>query len=221
MAGRRTRPYESGEKLAMENSKKITKLLTCGTIPSYTQAELDAWAPECPSLVYNSDTDTINIWDGSAWVEVSGGGGGTPSVDYIMVAAPTGIATDGTSELLTETGSLKIDPAATDLAWTITLDWVAAVSNITGTATGVTVGDSIGGKLIFRFKKIAGTSTLEGIISDTRTGDSSLVDNDAYIFPQIGGSDELEIIFNGPTFAGGGSLDFVIKAEINVVEVIW
>lgn len=206
------------EKDIRQLKNKISKILKCGLIPSYTQAEIDAWTPTCPALVYNSDTGTINIWNGTEWVEVSGGGGGS---DFILVGAPTGVTTGGTSELLIEDDLIKIDPEAANLAWTITLDWVAAVSNITGTATGVTVGDSIGGKLIFRFKKIAGTSTLEGIISDTRTGDSSLVDNDAYIFPQIGGSDELEIIFNGPTFAGGGSLDFVIKAEINVVEVTW
>lgn len=217
--GKRTRPYSYGDKEAIATKKKVTQILSCGIIPSYTQAELDAWTPECPSLVYNSDTGTINIWNvtDQEWVEVTGAGGG----DFILVGSPTGVTTGGTSELLIEDDLIKIDPAAANLAWTITLDWVAAVSNITGTATGVTVGDSIGGKLIFRFKKIAGTSTLEGIISDTRTGDSSLVDNDAYIFPQIGGSDELEIIFNGPTFAGGGSLDFVIKAEINVVEVTW
>lgn len=216
---KRTRPYSRSELLAIEAEKKASQILTCGTIPSYTQAELDAWVPNCPSLVYNKDTDTINIWDitNQEWVEVTGAGGG----DFIMVGSPTGVTTGGTAELLIEEDAIKIDPTAANLSWIVTMNWTAAVSNITGTATGVTVGDTIGGKLIFGYKKISGTAEDTGTISDTRTGASSLVDNNAYLYYQIGASDELEIIFNGPTFTGGGSLDFVIKAEIDVVEVTW
>jgi len=193
---------------------KTSKILNCGNIPSYTQAELDAWEPSCPSLVYNSDTRTIYFWNGTGWVEVGG-------PDYVMVATPEGVSSGGTTELLIEHDSIEINPDEDNLAWTITMDWVAAVSNITGTATGISVGDTIGGKLIFGYKKVGGIASLIDVISDTRTGASSLVDNGSFMDYQIGGSEQLEIVFNGPTFAGGGTLDFVIKADIDITEVTW
>lgn len=214
---KRTHPYSGGEKEARAANKKASQILTCGTIPSYTQEELNEYNPKCPSLVYNSTSQNVNVWNTTLeiWEEIGGGG------EFVMVATPTGVVSDGTEELLKENLLTKIDPTEDNLAWTITMNWVAAVTNITGTATGISVGDSIGGKLIFRYKKIGGVASIDGVISDTRTGASSLVDNNSYLGYQIGSSDELEIIFTAPTFAGGGSLDFAIKAEIDIVEVTW
>jgi len=197
----------------LEKKLKILKnKVDCGLIPSKTQEQLDSWTPTCIRLVFNSTIGKLVLWNGSEWIEVS--------EDLILTNTALNLESDDSQELLIN-NSTEIDPEQDNLAWTITIDWVASVINITGTATGVSVGDSIGGKLIFRYKKVGGTAFDDGTISDTRTGDDSLVNNDSYLYYQIGGSDQLQIFFKSPTFLGGGSLDFTIKAEIEITEVTW
>jgi hypothetical protein len=180
----RTRPETSIEKKANRSLKISEQLLRCGTVPSYTQAEIDVLVPTCPSIVFNSDTLVLNFWNGTEWSEVSGGG-----FDYLMVGQDD-LVTGGTEELLIDRDLVKIDPESNNMAWTVTMDWAAAVTSITGTATGISVGDTIGGKLIFTYKKVGGVASSNGTIYDTINGHASLVSNGSRIDYQIGASDE-------------------------------
>jgi len=63
-------------------------------IPSMTTAQRDAIAsPLVGNTVYNSTTSALNVYNGTAWVAVGGGGGATPIEDEgsVVVASPTAI----------------------------------------------------------------------------------------------------------------------------------
>lgn len=66
--------------------EKLKRQLSCGKIKSYTQAEIDALSPSCPTLVYNTDTDSVQVWNGTTWLEA------TDVPDNIIVSDTTGVA---------------------------------------------------------------------------------------------------------------------------------
>lgn len=52
--------------------------------PTMTEVQRDAiGTPATGLMVYNSDTDKVNIYDGSAWTEVAGGGG-QGGINYVI-----------------------------------------------------------------------------------------------------------------------------------------
>jgi hypothetical protein len=125
-----------------------------------------------------------------------------------------------------ETANLSLDGTGTSSliiplqnyrSWTVEISWVAGVRIINGTATGVAVGDTISGKDILCLKRVNGTSSLVGattslfLVSDTSMSTAGL----AY---SIGGSNNLQLTFTAPTFAGGGSLNTRIVAKVSLTE---
>jgi hypothetical protein len=132
--------------------------------------------------------------------------------DTLLTAATTVLSLDGTG-----TTNLII-PTGVDRMWNVTIKYVAVVTTITGTATGVTVGDTKSQNIEIGFKKVGGVSSLVGGGSfsipqeDASMGSASLI-------PTAGASQQLALTFTAPTFAGGGSVTCRVVAAISLTEV--
>jgi hypothetical protein len=101
----------------------------------------------------------------------------------------------------------------------VTLKYVAVVTNITGTATGVNIGDiktqtiELGVKRIITTSSIVGAGNFSTPQEDTSMSTSSLI-------PSIVAND-LILTFNAPTFGGGGSLTIRVVSKVELVEVAY
>ena len=96
---------------------------------------------------------------------------------------------------------------------------MARVTGITGTATGVTLGDTKTQTQEVGLKNIGGTTT---ILSGSPNNGIALEDpsmNSASISYSVGGSNELTMTFNAPIFAGGGTLVIKVVALVTLTEV--
>ncbi len=125
--------------------------------------------------------------------------------------ATANLSLDGTGT------SNLIAPLGNNRAWTVEISWVGVVRNISGTATGVAIGDTISGKDILCLKRVTGTSSLVGattslfLVSDTSMSTAGL----AY---SIGGSNNLQLTFTAPTFLGGGTIEIRTTAKVTLIE---
>ena len=99
-----------------------------------------------------------------------------------------------------------------------TVKWVAIVTAITGTATGVTVGDAIYGTSEFGFKRLSGTSSITSLIRDSIVADTAIMET-ATLTYSAGASQELALTFTAPTFSGGGDLTVRVVAKVELTEV--
>lgn len=133
------------------------------------------------------------------------------------------LTTGGTTVLSLDGGggpSNTLIPDGNNRMWNVTIKYVAVVTTITGTATGVTVGDTKSQNIEIGFKKVGGVSSLVGGGSfsipqeDASMGSASLI-------PTAGGSQELALTFTAPTFAGGGSVTCRVVAKVELVEVAY
>ena len=151
-----------------------------------------------------------------------GGNIGTAQNTDLIAARLATLTTGGTTILsLDGTGVTNlIIPEGTNRMWNVTIKFVAVVTTITGTATGVTVGDTKSQNIEIGFKKVGGVSSLVGGGSfsipqeDASMGSASLI-------PTAGASQELALTFTAPTFAGGGSVTCRVVAKVELVEVAY
>ena len=133
------------------------------------------------------------------------------------------LTTGGTTVLsLDGTGTTNlIIPTGVDRMWNVQVRWVAVVTTITGTATGVTVGDTKTSTDLLAVAKRGGVTTVSAHTSagthviETTAGSLTA----ANITYSAGASQEMAITFTGPTFAGGGSVTMRIVAAISLTEV--
>jgi hypothetical protein len=132
------------------------------------------------------------------------------------------LTTGGTTVLsLDGTGVTNlIIPNGTNRMWNVTIKYVAVVTTITGTATGVTVGDTKSQNIEIGFKKVGGVSSLVG------GGSFSIPQEDASmgfasLIPTAGASQQLALTFTAPTFGGGGSVTCRVVAKVELVEVAY
>jgi hypothetical protein len=132
------------------------------------------------------------------------------------------LTTGGTTVLsLDGTGTTNlIIPNGNNRAWNVTIDTIAVVTAITGTATGVTVGDCYRETKQLLFKRIGGTSSIVGTV------DTSAIKSDsgmatALLTITAGASQQMAITFTAPTFAGGGSVTCRIVSKVSLVEVAY
>ena len=130
-------------------------------------------------------------------------------------AATTVLSLDGTGV------TNLIIPSGTNRAWNVQVNWVAVVTTITGTATGITVGDVVTSIDLLAFKKIGGVSSAS---AHTSTATKLMVTTPAAyaacaIAFTAGASQEMELTFTGPTFVGGGSVTMRVVARIELAEV--
>jgi hypothetical protein len=128
-------------------------------------------------------------------------------------ASTTILSLDGTG-----TTNLII-PFGNRRAWNVKVETIAVVTLITGTATGVSVGDALMQDDTLLFTRVSGTSSVIGvnntnIIASTSMGSASM----SY---SAGASQELQITFTAPTFVGGGSVTCRVVSKVSLVEVAW
>jgi hypothetical protein len=129
----------------------------------------------------------------------------------LTTAATTILSLDGTG-----TTNLII-PNGNNRMWNVKVSTIAVVQSITGTATGVTVGDSFMENRNLLFKKVAGTSSIVGVGTAEIISDTSMLS--ALMTYTAGASQELALTFNAPTFGGLGSLTMRIVSKVELVEV--
>lgn len=135
----------------------------------------------------------------------------------LTTGATTVLSLDGTG-----TTNLII-PNGNNRAWNVTSSWVAVVTAITGTATGITVGDVITSVDLLAFKRVGGISSAS---SHTSAATKLMVTTPAQyaacaIAYTAGASNEMALTFTGPTFVGGGSVTMRVVARIELSEVAW
>jgi hypothetical protein len=114
-------------------------------------------------------------------------------------------------------------PDGNNRSWNVQVRWVAVVTAITGTATGVTVGDTKTSTDLLAVAKRGGVTTVSAHTSagthviETIAGSLTA----ANINYTAGGSGQMQITFTGPTFAGGGSVTMRVVAAISLTEVAY
>ena len=130
----------------------------------------------------------------------------------LTTAATTVLSLDGTGV------TNLIIPEGNNRMWKVKVEWVATVTTITGTTTGITVGNYVYGESSFGFKRLAGTSTMGNMLSDSEASDNAIMDTCLMTYT-AGASQELALTFTGPTFSGGGSVTMRVVAKVALVEV--
>jgi hypothetical protein len=113
-----------------------------------------------------------------------------------------------------------IIPEGSNRAWNVTVKWVAVVTAISGTATGVTVGDYMVETNTFGFKRVGGTSSITAIGTSGTQGDGSITGT-ALMTYTAGASQQLSMVFTAPTYAGGGTLTMQVVAKVELTENSW
>jgi hypothetical protein len=135
------------------------------------------------------------------------------------------LTTGGTTVLsLDGTGVTNlIIPNGNNRMWNVQVRWVTVVKSITGTATGVTVGDTKTSTDLLAVAKRSGTTTVSAHTSagthaiETIAGSLTA----ANITYTAGASQQMAITFTGPTFIGGGSVTMRVVAAISLTEVAY
>lgn len=147
---------------------------------------------------------------------------GTAQTTDLIAAKLDTLTTGGTTTLsLDGTGTTNlIIPNGTNRMWNVTIKYVAVVTTITGTATGVTVGDTKSQNIEIGFKKLGGVSSLVGAGSFSIPQEDASMSS-ASLIPTAGASQELALTFTAPTFAGGGSVTCRVVAKVELVEVAY
>jgi hypothetical protein len=103
--------------------------------------------------------------------------------------------------------------------WHVTLKYVAVVTTITGTATGVTIGDIKTQTIEIAVKRVVTVSSIVGAGNySTPQQDASMTS--ASLIPSIVGND-LILTFTAPTFSGGGSVTCRVVAKVELTEVAY
>lgn len=138
-----------------------------------------------------------------------------------MIANREAVLTSGATTTLSldGTGITNLISTLYDVnrMWNVTLKYVAVIKNITGTATGVTIGDIKTQNIELAVKRvITVTSIVGGGSYSIAQEDASM--NSATLTPSITGND-LILTFTAPTFVGGGSVTCRVVAKVELVEI--
>jgi hypothetical protein len=137
------------------------------------------------------------------------------SASALTTGATTTLSLDGTG------ATNLLIPTGTNRAWNVTVTWSSFVTAITGTATGISVGDVITSIDYFAFKKVGGVSTIS-TISPSPT--STLVTTpasytSAILTYAVGASQNLQMTYTAPSFLGAGSVTVRVVAKVALTEV--
>ena len=134
--------------------------------------------------------------------------------DTLTTAGTTVLSLDGTGV------TNLIIPAPNNRMWNVSVKTIAVVTAITGTATGVTVGDTYmqNNSILFK-RRISLGSTLVSVGTAEVFSDTSM--STSLMTYTKGASEELGLTFTAPTFAGGGSLTIRVVSKVELVEVAY
>ena len=135
---------------------------------------------------------------------------------FLTVKNSAGLTTGATMDL--SIAGTNITLLGASRAWMVTMDWIATVSSISGTATGVTYCDTAGGTIRAVVKKVGGVLSVVGIIANDKVADTSLT-SVAMTFVAGGGANLIPR-FTGPTFAGGGTVTMRVVGGIKLAETV-
>ena len=143
-------------------------------------------------------------------------------ISDVIATRAIDLTTGGTTVLsLDGTGVTNlIIPNGNNRAWNVQVNWVAVVTTITGTATGVTVGDTITQVQTLGFKRIGGVSSLIGVANTLSTNSNTSMSTSSITY-SAGASQEMALTFTAPTFAGAGSVTIRVVARIELTEVAY
>jgi hypothetical protein len=177
------------------------------------------------ALAYLYGQDAYSSGSVNGAISNSGYSQSSNLVPYRQAVLTTGATTilslDGTG--VTNLIIPYTDGFSNNRAWNVQVNWVALVTAITGTATGVTVGDTKTSTDLLAVARRAGVTTVSAHTSagtqviETIAG-SLTAANIAYT---AGASQEMAITFTGPTFAGGGSVTMRVVARVQLTEVAY
>jgi hypothetical protein len=145
---------------------------------------------------------------------------GDSQLSNCLMRNSAALITGGTVILYTDGNSALLIPNGNNRAWKVTIDTIAVVTAITGTATGVSVGHCYSETKQLLFKRIGGTSSIVGTV-DTSAIKSDLGMATASITISAGGSQQMAITFAAPIFLGGGSITCRIVSKVMLVEVAY
>jgi hypothetical protein len=134
--------------------------------------------------------------------------------DTLTTGLSTVLSLDGTGV------TNLIIPNGNNRLWNVVASWSAVVTNITGTATGVSIGDVATECNLFAFKKIGGVSSIVGTVTNVASHNDASMATAAMGYT-AGGSQELVPTFSAPTFAGGGSVTIRVVLKLMLTEVAY
>ena len=134
-----------------------------------------------------------------------------------LIASKLDTLSSAATTTLTLWDSSLIIPYGTNRAWNVQVKTVAVVTAIIGTATGVSVGDTLMQDDKLLFSKVSGVSSVVGTTSQDFISSTSL--GTASMSYSAGASQELALTFTAPTFAGGGSVTMRVVSKVELVEV--
>ena len=146
-----------------------------------------------------------------------GGDAGQAQVSQIISRREADLTTGATTTLHLDGASENFEFDQNSKAAKMRGEWVAVVESITGTATGVSVGDVISQDDHFLLKEISGTMSIVGSVTNTNTKNDTSQSTASMAYSTT--SNELGITFTGATFSGGGTLTYRIVHRIIMVEV--
>lgn len=137
-----------------------------------------------------------------------------------IIAGNSGVLATASTLVLALSGGDLIIPNGNNRAWNVQIDTIAVVTAITGTATGVSVGDCYRETKQLLFKRIGGTSSIVGTVDTTAIkSDTSM--STAALTVTAGASQQMALTFTAPTFAGGGSVTCRVVSKVSLVEVAY
>ena len=171
----------------------------------------------------NSKADLYNQFSISNGVNINGGSQYSQLVasknDTLLTGGTTVLSLDGTGVTNLIIPSI-VSTGATNRMWNVSVKTVAVVTAITGTATGVTVGDTYmqNNSILFK-RRISVGSTLVSVGTAEVLSDTSM--STSLMTYTKGASEELGLTFTAPTFAGGGSLTIRVVSKVELVEVAY
>jgi hypothetical protein len=162
-------------------------------------------------LKYNQ---ALGVWEN--------GDGGSVLYTKTLVAYRTMLQPSGTTMNLSLDGTGVtglIEPTVPNATWNVTIDTIATVINVIGDAPGMSIGDTYSETTRLVFKRIGGISTLVAIVSSEAGFDASMTT--ALMNYSVGGSQNLNLQFQFPTFAGAGSVQINAISKLEIVEATY
>lgn len=104
-------------------------------------------------------------------------------------------------------------------AYSYRINYVAIVIGISGTATGLSIGDIKTQNIEIAAKSVNNVpAVLVGAGSYSIAQEDASM-NSALLTPSIGAGPSLQLTFTSPTFAGGGTVTYRVVAQVQIVEV--